>query len=62
MARERLFEDGFSTKPVRDGGHRGLGLALVHRLVTQAGGSVVLQDGLPTTFDVLLPVHAKAAT
>ncbi len=60
--RKHLFEDGFSTKPVREGGHRGLGLALVHRLVTQAGGTIVLQDSLPTTFDVLLPVHSRAAT
>lgn len=61
-ARDRLFEDGFSTKPVREGGHRGLGLALVHRLVVQAKGTVVLREGLPTTFDVLLPVHGGAAT
>jgi two-component system CitB family sensor kinase len=60
-AREHLFEDGFSTKPVREGGHRGLGLALVHRLVTQTGGTVTLLDALPTTFEVLLPVRAEAA-
>jgi two-component system CitB family sensor kinase len=59
-ARGRLFEDGFSTKPVRDAGHRGLGLALVHRLVTQAGGTIQLHESLPTTFDVRLPVRAPA--
>jgi two-component system CitB family sensor kinase len=59
-ARDRLFEDGFSTKPVRDAGHRGLGLALVHRLVTQAGGTIQLHESLPTTFDVRLPVRAPA--
>jgi two-component system CitB family sensor kinase len=58
--RGRLFEDGFSTKPERGGSHSGLGLALVHRLVTQAGGSVQLRDGLPTTFEVRLPVRTTA--
>jgi two-component system CitB family sensor kinase len=58
--RDRVFEDGFSTKPGRGGSHSGLGLALVHRLVTQAGGSVELRDGLPTTFEVRLPVRSTA--
>lgn len=60
-ARERLFDDGFSTKPARVDGHRGLGLALVHRLVTQAGGSIVLRDDAPTTFDVRLPVRSRVS-
>jgi two-component system CitB family sensor kinase len=57
-ARDRVFTDGYSTKPSRGGMHRGLGLALVHRLVTQAGGDVRLLDGLPTTFEARLPVRA----
>jgi two-component system CitB family sensor kinase len=60
-ARGRLFDDGFSTKPARGSGHRGLGLALVHRLVTQAGGTIALQDAAPTTFDVRLPVRTAAS-
>lgn len=51
--RERVFEQGFSTKPTGAQG-RGVGLALVRAVVLEAGGSVeVLSD--PTTFRVLLP-------
>jgi len=57
-AREHVFADGYSTKPTRSGVHRGLGLALVHRLVTQAGGEVRLLAGSPTTFEARLPVRA----
>lgn len=50
---ERIFEAGFSTKPSGVDG-RGVGLALVRSIVSEAGGSVELR-GDPTTFRVRLP-------
>jgi len=57
--RGSVFLDGYSTKPARDGVHRGLGLALVHRLVTQAGGGVQISADRPTTFEVRLPTREQ---
>ena len=37
---EDVFVDGFSTKEPRGAMRRGVGLALVHRLVTRAGGTI----------------------
>ena len=34
----RIFTDGFTTKAPDGRSHRGIGLALVHRLVSRAGG------------------------
>lgn len=51
--RERVFEHGFSTKPAGADG-RGVGLALVRSIVTDAGGTVAVSDH-PTTFEVVLP-------
>lgn len=59
-ARHRVFADGYSTKAAGPGGHRGLGLALVHRLVTQTGGEICLLDGQPTTFEARLPARTGA--
>jgi signal transduction histidine kinase len=52
---ETIFTDGFTTKA--NVGHRnqGLGLALVHRLVHQGGGTIDLRRD-PTTFVVTLPM------
>jgi two-component system, cell cycle sensor histidine kinase and response regulator CckA len=56
--RQRVFEPFFSTKP-RDKG-TGLGLAMVHEIVTQSGGSVAIEsvEGRGTTCTVLLPRSA----
>jgi two-component system CitB family sensor kinase len=56
---EVIFEDGYSTKTPRSGSHRGLGLAIVSRLVRQAGGEIVCfnQDG--ATFTVELPTTSN---
>ncbi len=58
---EDVFVDGFTTKPPREGIHRGVGLALVHRLVTRAGGTVIVSvtpDG-GAELDVALPVSVR---
>lgn len=52
----RIFDPFFSTKGP-DG--TGLGLAVVHRLVSEAGGTVTVEsdtDGSGTTFTITLPV------
>lgn len=59
---ERLFVDGFTTKePRADGLHRGLGLALIRRVVTRASGDISVEEthGV-TTFRVRVPVTVRA--
>jgi len=53
--RERIFQPNFTTK----GSGTGLGLAMVKRLVENAGGSVhyETEEGLGTTFRVELPLR-----
>jgi two-component system CitB family sensor kinase len=51
----RIFTDGFSTKSPDGRRHRGIGLALVHRLVTRAGGTIAVDCSGATTFKVVLP-------
>ncbi|WP_311243351.1 ATP-binding protein [Microbacterium sp. WCS2018Hpa-23] len=51
--RERVFTQGFSTKPA-DAQGRGVGLALVRAVVAGVGGTVEL-SAHPTTFTVILP-------
>jgi two-component system CitB family sensor kinase len=55
-----LFGDGFTTKPAVADRQRGIGLALVQRLVRQSGGHIDVESGDGTTFRVVLPVHAGA--
>jgi two-component system CitB family sensor kinase len=53
---EQVFVDGYSTKEPRGGLRRGVGLALVHRLVARSGGSIVVTSQEGTRFDVRLPL------
>jgi two-component system CitB family sensor kinase len=58
---EHVFLDGYTTKSPRAGVQRGLGLALVHRLVSRLGGRIEVSTGPGATFTATLPV-AEAPT
>jgi PAS domain S-box-containing protein len=60
IVRARIFEPFFSTKP-KDRGV-GLGLAMVHGIVTRAGGYIEVDSvpGRGTTFTILLPRTTEA--
>ncbi|GAA2147574.1 sensor histidine kinase [Kitasatospora kazusensis] len=55
-AAESIFEDGWSTSPDRGTARRGLGLALVHRLVQRHGGTITVSEGPGAVFTVVLPL------
>ncbi|MFE4256644.1 ATP-binding protein [Streptomyces sp. NPDC056910] len=61
-ARESIFEDGWSTRPDRGTARRGLGLALVHRLVQRHSGAITVSEGPGAVFTVTLPVPDTAPT
>ena len=50
-----VFVDGYTTKPSRGSLHRGLGLALVHRIVQRLGGVITASEGPGAEFSVVLP-------
>ncbi|WP_308011881.1 sensor histidine kinase [Actinacidiphila acidipaludis] len=52
---QSIFEDGWSTRPERGTARRGLGLALVHRLVQRHGGTITVSEGPGAVFTVVLP-------
>ena len=54
-AAESVFTDGFTTKPDAGSLRRGLGLALVHRLVQRLGGQITVSEGPGAVFMVTLP-------
>jgi two-component system CitB family sensor kinase len=57
---QAIFADGFTTKPREGQRHRGLGLALVHRLVRAAGGTIAIERSATTVFTVVLPARRPA--
>ncbi|MFF4185404.1 ATP-binding protein [Streptomyces sp. NPDC001691] len=60
-AAESIFEDGWSTRPDRGTARRGLGLALVHRLVQRHGGTITASEGPGAVFTVVLPLPDAAS-
>jgi two-component system, CitB family, sensor kinase len=59
-ATDLIFADGWTTKPSRGTLHRGLGLALVHRLVQRLGGTITVSQGPGACFEVCLPKTSGA--
>lgn len=58
---DAVFLDGFSTKPHSGSLRRGLGLALVHRLVQRLGGTISVSTGPGATFEVSIPTEVAVA-
>jgi CheY-like chemotaxis protein len=58
---ERMFDPFFTTKSVGEG--TGLGLSLVHGIVTEIGGAidVTTNEGEGTRFEIWLPVAGETA-
>ncbi|MDT4938622.1 MAG: two-component system, CitB family, sensor kinase [Pseudonocardiales bacterium] len=54
-----IFMDGYSTKTPRGQSRRGLGLALVQRLVRRAGGTITVTSDQGARFEVWLPMSEQ---
>ncbi|SEE66453.1 two-component system, CitB family, sensor kinase [Jiangella alba] len=60
--RTLIFAAGFSSKSASKGAGRGIGLALVHRIVQRRGGRVTVRDSASggAEFEVVLPARVPA--
>jgi two-component system CitB family sensor kinase len=58
---DRVFQDGYTSKARQGQLQRGLGLALVHRIVHRLGGSIRVSPGPGATFTVSLAAGARSA-
>ena len=56
---ESVFTDGYSTKSARNGMRRGIGLAIVRRIVRKSGGTIEVFPGPGGRFEVCLPKDAS---
>ena len=56
-----VLTDGFSTKPAHPGMRRGIGLALVSRIVRRSGGTMDVFPGPGGRFEVWLPETSMAS-
>ena len=59
---EQIFDDGYSTKSARGQMRRGLGLALIRRLVHRAGGSITVAPGPGARFEVRFAIPDSATS
>lgn len=57
-----VLRDGYTTKPARPGARRGLGLAIVSRLVYRVGGTITITSEGGARFEVSLPKRPRGAT
>ncbi len=59
--RERVFVEGFSTRPRTGGRRRGIGLALVREVVRRNGGEVTVAGEAGAIFTARLPLRVAVA-
>jgi two-component system CitB family sensor kinase len=59
---DSIFREGFTTKPSGSAAGRGLGLALVHRVVRRLGGRASVTSGARPVFTVVLPATSTTAS